>query len=93
MTTFPIWIMDPKVDTHVKEKVDKFDKSRFDKIDDLLLIWSIPEAFLMSKVLMILSIPSSSVNDYVAHIYSKYMDLDGNNSTCRPGWKEVVQYD
>lgn len=47
----------------------------------------------MSKVLMILSVPSSSVNDYDAHIYSKYMDLDGNDSTCRPGWKEVVQYE
>ena len=23
-----------------------------------------------------------NVNDYVAHIYSNYADLDGNNSTC-----------
>ena len=28
---------------------------------------------------------------YVEHIYSIYVDLGGNNRTCRSGWEEVLQ--
>ena len=34
---------------------------------------------------------SSYVNDYVVHIYSKYMNPDGNNRNCGPVWEEVMQ--
>ena len=33
----------------------------------------------------ILLTSSDNVNDYVVHVYRKYMDLDPNNKTCRPG--------
>ena len=33
------------------------------------------------------------VNDYIAHVYSEYMDLDGNDRIRRPGREEVVQCD
>ena len=34
---------------------------------------------------------SGNVNDCVAHVYSKYVDLDGHNRTCGPGWEENAQ--
>ena len=40
-----------------------------------------------------LFLSSGNADDYMVHVYSKYADLYGNNRTCRPAWKEVVQCD
>ena len=34
---------------------------------------------------------SASVNYYVVHSYRRYVNLDGNNRTCRRRWEEVGQ--
>ena len=37
-------------------------------------------------------LPSSgNLDDYVVHIFSKYVDLDGNSRTCGPGWEKIAQ--
>ena len=33
---------------------------------------------------------SENVNNYAAHIWRKYLNLDGNNKICGPGWEEFV---
>ena len=36
---------------------------------------------------------SGNLNDYLAHIYRKYGDLDGSNTTCGFRGEENTQYD
>ena len=53
------------------------------------MLWTIMFNEAMFRIMFLLS--SSNVNDYVAHIYSKYVNLDGNNGNCGPVWEEVIQ--